>query len=143
VFGYLEDRFGIPRSLFDDYLLFRSGNGWSVLKNSAHLETAKTLKISKAGLKAFRSVSVYVKPTGRAIQIFGHAATRATLEIDPGGLAELLEGKAVPADLGDLERGYVILLLKGGPILGLGFYNRGRVRSQFPRKGVGSLKNGA
>lgn len=141
MFGYLEDRFGIPQSLFEGFLLFRRGSGWFLLKKSRHMETARTLKTSKAGLKAFRSVGVYVKPTSRAIQIFGTAATRAKLEIDHGELAGLLAGNEIAADLGDLERGYVILVLKGGPVLGLGFYRDGRIRSQFPRTGAGSLKN--
>ncbi len=135
LFGYLEHRFGIPERLFDDYLLFKRKRSWAIMKNSPQLIPTAQLKVSKVGLKAFNEVGAFVKPTTRIIQVFGHSATRATLEIDEEQLQQFLDNEDLPMDL-DLEKGYVILRLGGNMILGLGFYGHGKVKSQIPRKEI-------
>jgi len=133
LFSYLEKRFGIPETLFDDYLLFRRKRSWHLLRDVPQLATASRLKVSKAGLRAFQEIGEFVKPTTRFIQIFGTAATRARLEIGKEQLQRLLEGQELPVDLG-LGTGYVVLTLGGHQVLGLGFFIDGKVRSQIPRK---------
>jgi len=133
LFLYLEDRFGIPERLFDDYLLFTRKKSWSIIKKSPQVIPAAQLKVSKVGLKAFQKVGAFVKPTTRMIQTFGHAATRARLEIDQRQLERFLGGEDLPMAL-DLEKGYVILSLGEDMILGAGFYGDGKIRSQIPRK---------
>jgi len=133
LFSYLEDRFGIPERLFDDYVLFERKKSWSLMKNSTLLSPAAQMKVSKVGLKAFQKVGAFVKPTTRMIQLFGHAATKARLEIDAEQLQSLVDNEALPMDL-DLDKGYVILSLGREIILGLGFYGQGKVKSQIPRK---------
>jgi len=66
------------------------------------------------------------------IQIFGHYATRARLDICEGELKKLATGTPLPVDI-EIENGYVILLLNGQP-LGLGLFINGMIRSQIPRK---------
>lgn len=133
LFSYLEERFGIPEKLFDDYLFFKKKNSWWLLRRVAHIELASQLKVSKVGIKAFQRVGAFVKPTTRMIQIFGGAANRARLEIDTPQLIKLLAGEALYVDLA-VEKGYMILSLGENRILGLGFFINGRVRSQIPRK---------
>jgi NOL1/NOP2/fmu family ribosome biogenesis protein len=140
LFGYLEERFGIPPSRFDDFVLFQRGDGWYLLKSSRHLGTARTLKVSKPGLRAFRSINAFVKPSTRFIQIFGHTATQCKMELSETQLADLLEGKDIRSGLGDMPTGYLILTFDGGRILGLGFYRNGRVKSQLPRKETASVR---
>jgi len=108
------------------------------LRKCRHLETAGTLKVSKPGLRAFRSISTYVKPSTRFIQIFGHAATEGKMELSRAQLADLLAGKDIRAEQVDMSTGYIILTF-GDRILGLGFYSRGGVKSQLPRKETGPL----
>jgi NOL1/NOP2/fmu family ribosome biogenesis protein len=129
---YLENRFGIPESAFDEYLLFKRQTRWSIMKKTS-FHTAPQLKVSKVGTKAFQRVSSYVKPTTALIQIVGHAATRAVLEIDEGQLRSIMTDEDIIQEL-ELDKGYVILKLRGDVILGLGFYADGRVRSQLPKK---------
>lgn len=133
--SYLEDRFGIPEELFDDYLLFKRKQSWLIIRNASQVMLASQLKVLKVGLKAFQRIGVFIKPTTRLIQIFGRAATRARLEIDEKQLSTLLLGEKLSVDL-DLSKGYVILSLRENRILGLGFYDNGRVHSQLPRKGL-------
>ncbi|MBW1902103.1 MAG: hypothetical protein JRJ20_10760 [Deltaproteobacteria bacterium] len=133
LFLYLEDRFGIPERLFDEYLLFRRERSWSLMKHAPQIALAAQLKVSKVGIKAFQKVGAFVKPTTRMIQTFGHTATRARVEVDEKQLQNLLADEALPMDL-SLEKGYVILSLGKDFILGAGFYGQGKVRSQLPRK---------
>lgn len=133
LFSYLEERFGIPERIFDDYLFFKKKNSWWLLRRVNHLGLATQLKVSKVGIKAFQRVGAFVKPTTRMIQIFGGAANRARLEINTPQLIKLLAGEALFVDLA-VEKGYVILSLAEDRILGLGFFIDGRVRSQIPRK---------
>ena len=99
------------------------------------MDSSTGLKVSKTGLKAFKKVGAFFKPTTRLIQIFGHCATKARLEIDQAQALKLVRGEEIQADL-DLETGYVILALDGERILGLGFYIDGAVRSQIPKKEI-------
>ena len=134
----MEGRFGIPVSAFAGYLFLKRKKSWSILKNSSQLGLFTHLKVSRVGLKAFQNVGAFVKPTTRLIQMFGHMATRAVVEIDKKQLMDLLADKGLPMEL-PVEKGYVILRMIKETILGLGFYAQGRVRSQLPKKEVDSL----
>jgi NOL1/NOP2/fmu family ribosome biogenesis protein len=133
LFSYLEGRFGIPESVFDDYLLFKRKKSWLILRDVPHIMNASQLKVLTLGLKAFRKVGSFLKPTTKMIQIFGHAATKAKIEIDEKQLTKLLDGEELQVDL-DVDMGYVILVLKKSEVLGLGFYSNGKVRTQIPNK---------
>jgi NOL1/NOP2/fmu family ribosome biogenesis protein len=129
----MENRFGIPGRLFENYLLFKRKKSWRLLKNIPRDAEVSKLKVTKIGLKAFEKVGAFVKPTTRMIQIFGESATKARVEIDEEQLVGLLAGEELRVDL-DLDAGYVILVLRKNRILGLGFFINGRVRAQIPRK---------
>lgn len=103
------------------------------MRGGLQLVAASHLKVSKVGLRAFQKVGAFIKPTTRFIQVFGHAATKARLEIGHAQLQRLLAGQGLHMDL-DLGKGYVILALRQNPILGLGFFIDGKVRSQIPMK---------
>lgn len=132
--GDLENRFGIPERLFDEYLLFRKKKSWWLLKVSQFICTAAQFKVSIPGLKAFQRINRFVKPTTRFIQIFGREATRAILNIERETFRNLETGEPFPVDL-VLENGYIILLFEKHP-LGLGLMIDGMVRPQIPRKEV-------
>ena len=129
----MENRFGIPGRLFDNYLLFKRKKSWRLLKNIPQDTDVSQLKVTKIGLKAFEKVGAFVKPTTRMIQIFGASATKARVEVDEAQLVRLLAGEELRVDL-DLDTGYVILALRQNRILGLGFFINGRVRALIPRR---------
>ena len=133
LFGYLKERFGIPEEGFEGYLLLRRKKSWQLIKNVPQIEHASNLKVSKVGVRAFQKVGAFVKPTTRLIQVFGHRATKAKLDIDETQLSIILSGEKLPVDWA-IEKGYVILTLKKNRILGLGFFAHGSVRSQISRK---------
>jgi NOL1/NOP2/fmu family ribosome biogenesis protein len=129
----MDERFGIPVSLFDDYLLLKGRQSWSLLRKHRAVTDAFGLKVAKAGLKAFRKVGAFMKPTTRMVQIFGKAAVRARIELDEDRLVRLMAGERIEVDLG-IDNGYVILSLGENRILGLGLYINGRIRSQISKK---------
>ena len=135
LFSFLEERFGIPEKLFDDYLLFSRKKSWTLVRNGPHVISASRLKVAKAGLKAFKRVGHFVKPTTRMIQTFGPFATKAKISINEVQLSRLLAGEQFPVHLGP-DQGYIILTLEDGRILGLGLLIKGTLRSQLPRKEV-------
>jgi NOL1/NOP2/fmu family ribosome biogenesis protein len=132
LFGYLKERFGIPEDIFEEYLIFRRKKSWQLIKGLNQVAQASILKVSKVGIRAFQRVGSYVRPTTRMIQIFGHRATKARVEINEEQLSMLLSGEKLSVDLA-MDRGYVILTFKSR-ILGLGFFLKGKIRSEISRK---------
>ena len=128
---YLQERFGIPSELFDEYYLFEGKKGWFILKKSDQVKNGTHLKVSKVGLRAFRKVGHFIKPTTRFIQAFGRYATKAIFPMDLRQLKTLIKTGEIHVDLA-LEKGYVILTLEDSAVLGLGFYIHGTLRSQLP-----------
>lgn len=135
ILTYLEDRFGISQELFDDYLLLRRKESWYMMRKACREIQFSHLKPSKVGIKAFHRVGNFIKPTTRMMQIFGFAAKKSRIEINETQLGALLSGEELFFEM-DMEKGYVILMLKGNRVLGLGFLINGRLRSQLPRKEV-------
>jgi len=129
----MEERFGIAGSQFEDYLLLSGGQSWFLIRKHHAVTDAAGLKVVKAGLKAFRKVGAFVKPTTRMVQLFGGTATRSRVELDEALLVRLVSGERLKIDLG-IENGYVILSLGGNRILGLGLYINGEIRSQISGK---------
>jgi hypothetical protein len=129
------ERFGIPSEVLDEYYLFEGKKGWFILKKSEQVKNGTRLKVSKVGLRAFRKVGQFIKPTTRFIQAFGRYATKAIFRMDMPQLKPLITAGEIPVDLG-LEKGYVVLSLEDNVILGLGFYIHGSLRSQLPRNQI-------
>ncbi len=132
---YIQERFGIPSAVLEEYHLFERKKGWFILKKSEQVEKVAHLKVSKVGLRAFRKVGHFIKPTTRFIQAFGAFASKAVFHVDMPQLRELVLKGEISVDL-PLEKGYVILTLGDDKILGLGFYIRGTLRSQLPKNQI-------
>jgi len=104
------------------------------LKKSPQIIQASQFKVWRVGLRAFHRVGSFIKPSTRMIQVFGHLATRAIIDLNGADLNKLIAGEFLPVKM-ELENGYVILSLRG-VILGLGLLIDGTVRSQLPKKEV-------
>jgi len=104
------------------------------LRNSPLVIRASQFKTWRVGLRAFQRVGSFIKPSTRMIQIFGHLASRAIVDINRTELNKLIAGEFLPVKM-ELENGYVILSLNK-EILGLGLLIDGMVRSQIPKKEV-------
>ncbi|MCG6880813.1 MAG: hypothetical protein LJE96_16915 [Deltaproteobacteria bacterium] len=135
ILTYLLERFGIPSEVLDGYYLFEGKKGWFILGKSEQVKDGTRLKVSKVGLRAFRKVGHFIKPTTRFIQAFGRHATKGIFHMDLLQLKTLIRIGEIPVDLA-LEKGYVVLSLEDNVILGLGFYIHGTLRSQLPRNQI-------
>jgi NOL1/NOP2/fmu family ribosome biogenesis protein len=128
--GYLEERFGIPPSSFDEYQILKKGNSWWLIRKSAHLELASEFKVFACGIKAFQRVGRFLKPTTRLMQLFGKEANSCIVDVTAENLRSFVKGEGIPSDL-ETENGYVLLRFHGNYDLGLGLLIRGIVRSQI------------
>jgi NOL1/NOP2/fmu family ribosome biogenesis protein len=131
--SYLEARFGIDANHFEGYIVLKRKNHWSFFRHSPLLNAAGKMKVAKVGIRAFRRVGSYVKPTTRLIQMVGRWATKARIGISQEELSRLLSGGRLDVNL-PLDPGYVILDYPKGRPIGLGLFVDGQVRSQIPRK---------
>jgi NOL1/NOP2/fmu family ribosome biogenesis protein len=126
----MEERFGIPASLFRDFVFLRRKNTWRILRKSEHFGKAGPLKVEAAGIRGFHRIGRFIKPSTRLIQVFGAHAVRSRLELDAEQIRLLGNGGEIEADPG-IGNGYVVLCHRGHP-LGLGLLIGGMVRSQVP-----------
>jgi NOL1/NOP2/fmu family ribosome biogenesis protein len=132
LFSYLENRFGVACSIFDEYFLLKKNKSWWLLRQSDHIRHASSLKVWMTGLKVFQTVGRYIKPTTRMIQVFGHHAVRAVLNISEDDINKMAQGRHISSDM-EIDNGYIILSFKGA-VIGLGLFIDGRITSQIPRR---------
>ncbi len=131
LFAYLEERFGIPESVFIDYALFSRRKTWWLLRKSVSMILPVRLKVSQVGLKAFDRVGKYLKPSTWMIQFFGHHATKGVYHLTDGEFETLLKGAPLNVDSA-LEEGFVILRLREH-VLGVGLLSQGKITSRIRR----------
>jgi len=94
-----------------------------------------SLKVEPSNLVSMlKEKGIHLKPTTRMIQIFGHHAVRALLDIQSDDINKMADGKHVSTDM-EIDNGYIILSIKGA-ILGLGLFIDGKVTSQIPRRDI-------
>lgn len=129
--AYLEERFGIPESVFTDFDLLCRKKTWWLLRKRASVNLPVRLKVSQVGLKAFDQVGRYLKPTTWMIQIFGHHATKGVYRLTKNEFETLLKGVPLNVD-SPMEEGFVILHL-GEHVVGVGLLSQGKITSRIRR----------
>jgi NOL1/NOP2/fmu family ribosome biogenesis protein len=128
----LEERFGLKAELFEDLLLFQKKDTWYLLKQSIWLEQAVRFKVGFVGLKSFRHIGGYIKPTTRFMQMFGSKAQRSRYELNEQELQQIMAGEPIDVEW-PIDPGYVILAHQSR-IIGLGFFSQNRILPQLPRQ---------
>jgi NOL1/NOP2/fmu family ribosome biogenesis protein len=131
IFTYLEERFGIQADLFDNFLLYGKKDIWYLLKKSIWLEQAAGFKAVSVGLKSFRRIGEYIKPTSRFMQMFGLNAQKSRYELSDQELQRIMADEPIDVEW-PIDPGYVILAHQSR-IIGLGFLNQNRIQPQLPR----------
>jgi NOL1/NOP2/fmu family ribosome biogenesis protein len=131
VFGYLEERFGLERSLFDDYGLYMASKGRVYL---GPRRVPDLPKIATIGLLIAR-VHGTVKPSTNLLQALGKRVSRnivnATRE---QALAYARGGDFKPdsAAVDGIGDGYVLVRFEGAS-LGCGLLQKGMVKNMLPK----------
>ncbi len=131
VLDYLELRFGLLRTLFDDFGFYAGPKGRVIVGPKQYDET---IVPDTAGLLIAR-VHKSVKPTTNLLQIFGALATRNTITLSRAQTLKYLQGldiKPTEDDIVDATNGYV-LLRYDRYALGCGLFQDGQVKNMLPR----------
>ncbi|RKX61244.1 MAG: hypothetical protein DRP29_00930 [Thermodesulfobacteriota bacterium] len=132
ILGYLEERFGIPQNVFENYEILRGVSNFWLFPKTDYLDKLRGLDVQTVGLLFLRKVSKYLKPTSVFLQRFGHLATKNIVILSQEEISILKEKNKIEIEL-DLEPGYVILKDKHW-ILGCGLYLPGRLFSYLGEK---------
>ncbi len=137
----LEERFGIPPSAFDGYVLVRPQSKKLHLVPADHVPPARPTP-ETVGLSFLRVKMTYPKLTTAAAMQFGRYATRNVVDADAAQAEAFLTRQPFDASAEALARctGRVYVLVRhAGWTLGVGFLAPnedgagGTVRSMFPK----------
>ncbi len=136
VLNYLSERFEIPPEPFKGYIFFETGRSiWMITSTMADPIVIKSIKMKRIefpGIRILRKVGRHLKPTTYALQLFGHKASKHTVELSRQELTELLKRGFIERSNPNWQDGYIIAFYKG-TVLGCLLYRGGRLKHQFPR----------
>ncbi|MCP4658660.1 MAG: hypothetical protein GY856_24885 [bacterium] len=90
----LEERFGIPREIFDDYVVFRP-NAKTVWIADRRLRLPPRPDPAAVGMPFFHTRARYPRPTSAAAMKFGRHATRNVVDLDAQQVRELVAQRDV------------------------------------------------
>ena len=122
--SYLKERFGIT---LPAHVALEGSN--SLRAMSAELKEFKTT--TPKGIPASRMKGKFPKPSTPFIQLFGHLATKNSIELPREEALDYLQGKEV-STAEKAETGYVILTHKKA-VLGIGFYKENKIENLLPK----------
>jgi len=124
---YLKTRFGI---ILPEGIAFEGDNSIRVM--NSELKEFKTT--TPKGIPASRMKGKFPKPTTAFIQLFGHPATKNTIDLPRKDALAYLQGNDLETKESP-ETGYVILKFKNAA-LGIGFFREGenKIRNMLPKR---------
>ncbi len=128
---YLERRFDLPATLFDDFEFYASANGRIILGPK---EIDSVLNPDAAGLLIAR-IGNTVKPSTNLLQAFGGNIKRNALQLGREQAARYIKGldlDATPEEIGETTDGYVLVKHLNFP-LGCGLLQAGHVKNMLPK----------
>ncbi len=129
--GFLQNRFGIPESVFADHHLLRRRRVVWLLSKDDRLVNLASLPVESVGLPLLRQVKTHLKPTTAALQLLGPHANKNIVSLSLEQLRELVEKKEIKGKFG-ISPGYVIVVAET-IIIGCALHLAGKLISQFPR----------
>jgi len=133
VTNYFAERFGIPASVFDPYLLLEAGKSyWALMRSEGVEEFLHLKRVEYLGVRLLRKTGRFLKPTTYGLQRFGENASKNIIRLSGDQLKGLINDDEGIEDVFDSGEGYVILAM-GDVILGCGLKLDGRLRHCFPK----------
>ncbi len=132
IVGFWAERYGVPRSVFDDYTFWERGAGkiW-IFRGDA----PSPVDVEGLGMTFLRTRQEHWKPTTDAVQRFGGHADDRVIHLDADEAARFVAGEDQELAW-DGDWGYLIVThdVVGGPEpMGVGLYLYGELRSQVPK----------
>ena len=131
---YLEERFGIDRSVFNGYIFIKIGRKVWITNRDVVEKNFSGMNVEAAGMLFVRweKIKDKIKITTNAAQIFGKYATKNVVEVDEIQLHQVLCGLNLYDVDVDCEDGYV-LLKYGEHILGVGLKHGNFIKNLIPK----------
>jgi NOL1/NOP2/fmu family ribosome biogenesis protein len=115
ILGYLEERFGIPASMFEGFGFYGASRGRIYLGPKSVLPRPEPVSV---GILVARAGGA-LKPTTNLIQLFGRHATRNVVSLGRENALRYANGDDLtlaPGEKEDTTDGYVILSYLGSPM---------------------------
>jgi NOL1/NOP2/fmu family ribosome biogenesis protein len=131
VLAYLEQRFGLERSLFADYGLYAASKGRLYLGPKRLVNHPR---IATAGLLIGRSGNA-IKPSTNLLQLFGRHVKKNIVALEKDNARGFMAGEDVKTSGSEARGatdGYVLVKYLDFP-LGCGFLQDGRVKNMLPK----------
>lgn len=128
---YLEERFGIPPSLFDIFEFYSSSRGRISLGPKQLISRPEPVSV---GMLAFRNRGM-LKPTTNLILLFGRHATKNIIMLgrdDAHAYAQGHDLRLPSESVSDCAEGYVIVSYAGVP-MGCGHLKDGLLTNLVPK----------
>lgn len=133
LFTYMEERFGLARSIFAPFILERTKRDiWLMPKDVFDLDFTD-FEIEKRGLRSFNGEKHPPKPTSTFLQRFGHLCTKGRVELSALELQSFLNGESLIGKAVGISQGYILVCRHSFPI-GCGFVRDDNIETQFPLK---------
>ncbi len=127
--NFLEHRFGIERSVFENYALVEDRDIWVTSKEAAGFE----MKFwRRKGIRLVRIFKKSFKFTTAGMQIFGRYAKKNVVTIGEEELGRFLKGENIKINVDNVEEGQVIVKF-GEDIIGSAIYRNGMLKNQLPK----------
>ncbi|MFC6836479.1 DUF7122 family protein [Halomarina ordinaria] len=132
VLDFWEERFGVPRDVFEGYSFWEKGSGklWAFAG-----DVSAPTEVEALGMTFLRVRQEHWKPTTDAAQRFGPHATKNVVHLEEDLARRFVAGETVDPEW-DGDWGYLVVThdLAGNPApLGVGLYLYDELRSQIPK----------
>ncbi|MBU0533120.1 hypothetical protein KKB44_06525 [Candidatus Micrarchaeota archaeon] len=125
---YLQERFGIPANLFDDFEFYGASKGRVYLGPKSAISSPEPVSV---GFLAAR-IGNSIKPSTNLIQLFGKYATKNIINLNKENTIKYANGEDVIIDSKEFTDGYVILSYQGSP-LGCGHAKGKTITNLLPK----------
>ena len=138
VWTYLEERFGMDRSIFADHCLWQRGERKAVWLLHRNAEPPADLKVDWPGLALLRQPLPRGFPTNAFLRRFGHLATANCFDVDWDTALRLMYNhqlERAPLD----ERGGPYIIRSPLGSIGRGWVRHGRLVLDTPKAWVNQL----
>ncbi len=134
VLDYLEQRFGLDKSLFLEYSFYLGVKDRLYLGPRSDRADMNGMRVATVGLMVARA-DEHIKPTTNLLQVFGRRIAKSVIDLDKEKAGKFVSGEDIiltPSEIGLVSEGYVLLRYLGIP-LGCGHLKDRAIKNMLPK----------
>jgi NOL1/NOP2/fmu family ribosome biogenesis protein len=132
VLDYLEERFGIDKNIFNDYVFVKKGKKIWITNNDVVSRKYKDIPIESIGMVFIRLQKNGMKITTSTAQIFGKHAKKNVIQLSKTQAHDVLQGFNLQNIQTNAEDGYVIMKYSDY-VLGIGLKRGSFIMNMIPK----------